>query len=141
MRYTLMLLVAAGAVLAATPADAGAQKKSRDRLTSEEITRASLTDQDLFTAIRSLKPHFLETPRGVRSIGGGMQYPLVVYVDGRKASGPDVLVSIRADAVDEVRYLDPTKSQNEYGITANGGAIQVKLSTRTAAAEKKPEGA
>ena len=69
-----------------------------------------------------------------------MLNPLVIYVDGRKASGADVLVSIRADAIDEVRYLDPTKSQNEYGINANGGALQVKMSTKTAAAEKKPEG-
>lgn len=140
MRYTLMVLAAAGAMLAGAPGDAGAQKKSRDRLTREEIEKASLTNQDLFTAIRSLKPHFLEAPRGVRTIGGGMLNPLVIYVDGRKASGADVLVSIRADAVDEVRYLDPTKSQNEYGITANGGALQVKMSTKTVAAEKKPEG-
>ena len=139
MRRTLSFLAVAAALLAAAPADADAQKKSRDKLTQDEITKSALKDGDLLAAIRGLKPHFLERPRGVRTIGGGMQYPLVVYVDGIKASGPDVLDAIRADEVLEVKYLDPSRSQNEYGITANGGALQVKLIQRSANAEKKPE--
>jgi hypothetical protein len=33
-----------------------------------------------------------------------------------------------ASSVEDVRYLDPSQSENEYGITANGGAIVIKLS-------------
>ena len=46
----------------------------------------------------------------------------------------DDLVTIMAKDVKEVRYLDPNRSQNEYGTTANGGAIVVKL---LSAKEKK----
>lgn len=139
MRRTLSFIALAAAMIVAAPGDAEAQKKSRDKLTQEEIATSALKDQDLRAAIRGLKPHFLEGPRGVRTIGGGMQYPLVVYVDGIRASGSDVLDAIRADEVQEVKYLDATRSQNEYGITANGGALQIKLRQRSASDGKKPE--
>lgn len=138
MRFGYSLIVGAALLLGAMPADVHAQKKSRDKLTNAEIMESAFKDQDLLTAIRGLKPQFLEAPRGVRTIGGGMQYPLVIYIDGRKAPGLDAVFSIRAQDVHEVKYLDPTKSQNEYGITANGGALQVKLIQRAISEEKKP---
>ena len=140
MRLRFSALAAATLLLVAAPSDADAQKvkKSRDRLTNAEIMTSALKDQALLAAIRALKPQFLEAPRGVRSLGGGMQMPLVVYVDGIKAAGVDVLHNIRAKEVHEVRYLDPAKSQNEYGITANGGALQIKLIQRAITEEKKP---
>ena len=136
----LTAIVTATLLLVAAPSDADAQKvkKSRDKLTSAEIMESAFKDKDLLGAIRALKPQFLEAPRGVRSLGGGMQMPLVFYVDGIKAAGIDVLYNIRAQEVHEVRYLDPTKSQNEYGITANGGALQIKLIQRAITEGKKP---
>jgi hypothetical protein len=131
MRLGFALLFA-GAVLAATPAQAFAQKKQRDVITREEIEKSSQKDLDLFTAIKAIRPSFLEPPRGSRSLGGGAMNPLLVVIDGRR-DGPETLAQIRAADVKEVRYLDPTRSQNEYGITANSGAIVVKL----LASEKK----
>ena len=140
MRLCFSALATAALLLVAAPSDADAQKvkKSRDRLTNAEIMESAFKDQALLVAIRALKPQFLEAPRGVRSLGGGMQMPLVVYVDGIKAAGIDVLHNIRAQEVHEVRYLDPNKSQNQYGITANGGALQIKLIQRAITEEKKP---
>lgn len=131
MRLGLALLFA-GAVLAATPTQAFAQKKQRDLITREEIEKSSQKDLDLFTAIKAIRPQFLEPPRGARSMGGGAMNPILVVIDGRRDS-PEVLAQIRAADVKEVRYLDPARSQNEYGITANSGAIVVKL----LASEKK----
>lgn len=127
MRFGLTALLVAAGVAMAAPTDAFAQKKSRDIITQEEIEKSGQKDQDLIAAIRSLRPHFLEPPRGVRTMGSGMIYPLVVVVDGRKVTGLDDLVMVMAKDVKEVRYLDPSRSQNEYGTTANGGAIVVKL--------------
>lgn len=126
MRVGLSIVLAAVA-LGIAPGDAAAQKKKqRDVITMEEIETGGQLDRDLGSAIRSLRPHFLAPPRGIRTMGAGMIYPLVVYVDGIKQSGTDALVNIMAKDVKEVRYLDPSQSSNAYGTTANGGAIVVK---------------
>jgi hypothetical protein len=125
VRFGLVLAMFAAA-WTAVPDTAFAQKKSRDLITQEEIEKSGQKDQDIIAAIRSLRPHFLEGPRGTRTLGSGMIYPLVVVVDGRRQTGLDDLVTMMAKDVKEVRYLDPTRSQNEFGVNANGGAIVVK---------------
>lgn len=125
MRLGLALLFA-GAVLAATPTDAFAQKKQRDVITAEEIEKSGQKDLDLLSAIKALRPHFLEMPRGNRTMGNSYFFPITVVVDGRRGDA-DALTTIRALDVKEVRYLDANKSQNEYGANANSGAIVVKM--------------
>ncbi len=120
------LVALALAVLAAAPVAAGAQKKQRDVITRDEILKSSQADGDLYTAIKVLRPHMVEMPRGQRSLGGSFTRPIAVYVDKVRQTGMDAIEAMRADAVAEVRYLDPSRSQNEYGITANGGAIVIK---------------
>jgi hypothetical protein len=113
--------------LVSTAPNAVAQKKQRDVITREEILNASQKDQDLLTAIKVLRPNFLQAPRGMRSLGGSFIAPLSVYVDRIRQPGTDVLRQIMANTVQEVRYLDPPRSENEYGISANGGALVIKL--------------
>ena len=129
VRIGVAALALAVGMLAAAPGTAQAQKKSRDVITQEEIDKSGQKDQDLIAAIRSLRPHFFEAPRGVRSFGGGAINPVVVYVDGIRQTGLDALQTLMAKDVREVRYLDPSRSQSEYGINANGGAIVVKTLT------------
>src|SRR5687768_17236199 len=105
MRLALALMVAGGLVFMA-PSEAAAQKKQRDVITVQEIEKSGQKDQDLFAVIRALRPHFLEGPRGVRSLGGGAIYPVLVVVDGKRDS-PEVLAQIMAKDVKEVRYLEP----------------------------------
>src|SRR5687767_2427349 len=123
MRLATLLVV--GTLIGLAPVDAFAQKKQRDLITAEEIEKAGWKDRDLLVTIRALRPHFLELPKGVRSLGGGAQYPLLVVLDGSR-QGQEVLEQILATDVKEIRYLDPSRSQNEYGINANGGAIVIK---------------
>lgn len=133
------LVVLIGSLIAFAPDDLLAQKRQRDKITRQEIENSSQKDRDLLTAIRALRPHFLEGPRGVRTIGGGMQNPTLVVVNGRRETGADALVRIMASYVEEVRYLDPSRAQNEYGVNANGGAIVVKLiDTKQAGDSSKP---
>lgn len=127
-RFGLSVALAAVALLVAVPA-ASAQKKSRDVILQDEIAKSGQLDRDLVAAIRSLRPHFLQPPRGVRSFGNSVTFPLVVYVDGIKQPGLDALQTILAKDVKEVRYLEPSQSTNRYGTTANGGAIEVKTVT------------
>lgn len=119
------LTVASAAVLLA-PQSVSAQKRQRDKITREEIHASSHKQLDLFQAIRNLRPHFLEPPKGVRSFGNATPAAIVVYVDGKLDSGLDALRDIRASDVEEVRYMDPSQSESEFGPRANGGAVIVK---------------
>lgn len=111
------------------PSDATAQKRQRDRIQRDEILASPHRDLDLFQVIRTMRPHFLEGARGVRTMGGGSRppAPLAVYIDRKKDIGVEALRTLPASQVQEVRYLDPTRSLNEFGPMVNGGAIIVTL--------------
>jgi hypothetical protein len=128
LRSLVATLIVAGGCLLLAPSESIAQKRQRDRITREEILNAPHRDLDLFQVIRGLRPHFLEPPPGVRSLGGAYGPTAVaVYVDGVRETGIDALRTITASRVDEVRYLDPTRSENEFGPRASGGAVTVRL--------------
>ncbi len=114
-------------VLALTPTTADAQKKERNLVTRAEIDSSPHIDRDLLTVLRSLRPHFLAPPRGVRSLGNGTKGPFVVSVGGTRTTGYDMLRATMANTVEEARYLDATQSENEFGANYNCGAIVIKL--------------
>ena len=123
-RYAAVLVVLASLAI---PSQAlHAQKKSRDKITRQEIMALPQKDMDVFQVVRNLRPHFLEAPRGVRSMGNSVTFPTVVYVDGKKESGLDALRLMNPMDVDEIRYLDPPQAMNEFGQMANGGAVVIK---------------
>jgi hypothetical protein len=122
-RSTLLVV----ACLSLSPIVLHAQKQQRDVITREEIQKSAQKDLDLFQAIRSLRPRFFEGRPGVRTLGGSRPAEVVVYVGRVPQGGIDALKNIPASSVDEVRYLDPTRSESEYGSLARGGAIVVTL--------------
>lgn len=121
----LTTLVAAS-LIALAPQAAEAQKKQRDVIAREEIEQLTPNDIDLLSALKRIRPHFVEAPRGTRTMGGGMMNPILVVIGNRRGDS-QLLETLPARDVREVRYLDPSRAQNEYGIRANGGAIVVKL--------------
>ena len=125
LAVTALALVTAGFGL--VPADAVAQKRERDKITREEILNSSQKERDLLVVIRGLRPHFVAPPRGVRSMGGGRAGPTVLYVNGNKMGDLSMLKQILATDVFEVRYMDPSKAENEFGIGHSGGAVLVTL--------------
>jgi len=125
MRLVLPLMVACS-IVATAPSHAHAQRKQRDLITIEEFDKIGKLDMILLDAIKLLRPQFLEMPRGVRSLGGGAIHPIMVVVDGRRGDS-QLLLQLQIREVQEVRYLDPSRAQNDYGINANSGAIVVKL--------------
>lgn len=128
IRLGFTALVLAGAWLVLTPDQSLAQKRQRDKITREEILGSAHKNLDIYQVIRSVRPHFVQPPRGVRTLGGSAPPgPIAVFVDGRREPGLDALRQMPASDVEEVRYLDATRSENEYGPSFNGGAILVKL--------------
>ena len=121
--FPALMLVAAAAVT--VPSDLSAQKRQRDVITREELSNSGQKDQDIYAAIRSLRPHFLAPPRGVRTLGAAPPAPVVVYINGMKGDVAMLRTTMTVDVV-EVRYLEPARAEDEFGSTHSGGAILVK---------------
>lgn len=124
------LLVALAATATAEPAEAQ-QRRERDRITTEELQASAKERANLFQAIRSLRPHFLEGPRGTRSLGGGAvpRVPLV-YLNGTRAGDATMLRDLLTVNVAEVRFTPPTEASNLYGLDHGAGVIHVTLINR-----------
>jgi hypothetical protein len=130
-RAVLAALLAVGLCLAMSPAVSAAQdkkrKSQRDLVTRDEIMESAQREHDLYSALRSLRPRFLQPPTGIRSLGNSMQAATAVILDGKPMGDLETLRTITASTVEEVRYLEPSKAGTEYGNVANGGAVVVKL--------------
>jgi hypothetical protein len=125
-RFVVTTLLIAVSAMSVAPASLLAQqKKSRDLITREEIEASAQKDQDIFAVIRALRPHFLAPARGIRTLGNSSSR-MSLYVDGARESDFNALKNIMAVSVEEVRYMDPTQSEAEFGSVANGGAVLVK---------------
>jgi len=120
-------LVLAGCTIQQRPGGGPPQKQLRDVLTRNEIMSSTASELDLFQAIRSLRPNLLSGPPGVRSPVSSASMPIAVFVDRVRQAGFETLRALPASVVEEVRYLDPTASQNEFGPSVSGGALLVKL--------------
>jgi hypothetical protein len=125
-RVGLTALVLAGVWATLASTGVVAQKRDRDLITREEILSSGKKDQDIFQVIRALRPHFLLPPRGVRSARGGAR-PAVLYLNGNRSGELVLLRNILAVDVFEVKYLDPSKAENEFGIGHSGGVVMVQL--------------
>jgi hypothetical protein len=99
----------------------------RELLTYEEIEESTQRNLDLYSVIQSLRPQMLAPPPGIRRVSNDVE--LAVYVNKIKQNGVLALRSISASNVKEVRYLNPTASQNQLGQGASAGAIMVTLRT------------
>ena len=60
-------------------------------------------------------------------MGAAPPAPVAVYVDGNKQGDMGSLQLIQASQVQEVRYLDPSQAQDQFGVSASGGAILVTM--------------
>lgn len=115
-------VLAALTILVGLPACSGASSTStpranRDLITHEEI--ADLTVTTAYEAVERLRPHFLRPARG-----GGTPN---VYINGSRSGGISILRSIRADNVQNIRYLDSVDANLRYGMGNDSGVLEVQL--------------
>lgn len=110
------------------PASGQAPSRDPDVLTRAELLQSAQRTKDLFEAIRSLRPNFINplTTRTQGSQNRTLPRP-VVYIDGVLAGELDVLRSILVNNVAEVRFKSPTEATVELGNNAPGGAIMVMM--------------
>jgi hypothetical protein len=120
-----MLSIAALVVLAGCSAGTGgteAPRLRRDLITRGQIEEMNATDA--FDVVQRIRPEFLRQ-RGQSSITGGEQLA-VVYVDGVRRGGPEILRTLRTNEVEEIRFVSGTDATTRYGTDHGGGAIEVK---------------
>jgi hypothetical protein len=135
---------AAAVFVGAQPLEAEAQRRDRDLITREELVNSSQKNTDLYSAVRSLRSHMLQGPRGPRQLNVtppavGSSGPgtlrnteaakAVLYVNGSRSGDIEMMRNIQTMHVEEVRYLNPNAAGMQFGPGHEGGAILVKLVT------------
>jgi hypothetical protein len=92
------------------------------------ITEAELASRSALSArqvIEQLRPQFLRI-RGTTTLGNAQTGDVIwVYFDGTRMGTLEVLNSIGAHEIREIRYLNPSEATNRYGTGHVQGAILV----------------
>jgi hypothetical protein len=116
---------------------AEAQKKvrgDRSKITRADLNEAGGTVQTAIDAIRLLRPHWLSPPMGrvapaavdpAVSLMTRNAIEPVVYIDDMRQPGIDVLRTVKAGSIIEMKYLDQNRAIQMLGPGHESGAIQV----------------
>jgi hypothetical protein len=112
-------IISASCALSSTPAGSS---RSSHRLGAEEISSVSYSTA--YEAVQMLRPRWLLS-RGLASLADpNPSYPVVI-VDNVQRGELDLLRSIRAEVVAEIRYVNARDATTRYGTGFVGGAIEV----------------
>lgn len=104
-----------------------APRRERDLITQEELDQEAARSPDLFRAVRILRRHFMEGPRGTRSMGAGMVNTRpIVYLNDNRMGDVAILRDIPTREVAEIRFIPPTEASTRYGMDHGGGVILVR---------------
>jgi len=119
----LAMVIAMSAVAACSGATRSSGQ-NRNVITVADIEAINVSNA--MDVIQRLHPEFLRG-RGRNSIASGdAQFP-VVYVDGVRAGELEVLRSIPAHDVREIRFVSAADATTRYGTGHTGGVIEVRI--------------
>lgn len=118
---TLLLSLALGACASGGGSGAGAPRSSSSSISAEELQADA--SMDLFSLVQRRRPQWL-TNRAPTTAQGRQQ--ISVILDGVKQQGSvEILRSMRAGDVEEVRFLNARDATTRYGTDMMAGAIEV----------------
>ena len=107
-----------------SPLDRGSRTGSMsDLLAATEIQSAQVNDAH--EAVLRFRPEFLKG-RAAPGLGNPQGAAPVVYLNGVRQGGADMLRTIPARAVLEIRYLTPAVASEQFGPYYTGGVIAVR---------------
>lgn len=136
MRHATRSLLLVLALLACASA-AEAQKKGRgdrSKITRSDLDEAGGTVVSALDAVKLLRPQWLNPPMGrmASSAVDPVVTPMthnavepVVYIDDMRQPTVDVLRTVKASTVTEMKYLDQNRAIQMLGPGHEAGAIQV----------------
>lgn len=108
---------AANAEKPARPKSGGANVITADEIAFEKVSTA-------YEAVQRLRPAMLRKRQGART-GDGPSADIQVYVDNRRLGPLEMLNSIPAETIKELRYLGSTDATLRFGINNTEGAILI----------------
>jgi hypothetical protein len=97
---------------------------SRYVVTESEL--ASVGDRSAYEALEQLRPTFLRS-RDPQTTSHLTPTPVAVFVNGGRTEGLDVLRTLRANTIKEMRFYEPQDANTKFGTGHNGGLIEVTL--------------
>lgn len=124
MARTALFLIALLAPTACGSTAPGTPRTLSDVITQEEIAASNATTA--YETVQQLRPQYLRS-RGPSSLQFDGPLLPIIYIDNVASGGPDVLRSISAAEVSEIRYISAADATTRYGTGHTGGVIQVKL--------------
>ena len=126
--YPIALAVILGCATTNAPSESHA--KTTNFLTAQEIIGANADVNTAYDAIARLRPNWL-APRGAMSSNTEATGYATVYLDGQLYGGIEMLKSIAAYHVADIRYYDITQAGARFGVRAGtSGAIEVRTNLR-----------
>ena len=108
-----------GATAGATP-----KTSSRDKVTSEEIL--SVPGTTAYDLVYKLRPDWLRSRGTATMVGGSQNQGTLVYLDGVKMGGLDVLRTINSRGINSIEWVPGNKAAmvlSDVGSAAIVGAI------------------
>ena len=124
-------MLAASALVAAC-AGGGRSSVRRSMPLTPVITRAELQRESgstLLEVVRRIRPAFLSS-RGMTSLESAAPIRVLVVIDGMPQGDVDVLQTIRAADVLQVRRLSVAETYLKYGRSVSSGGLEVTLDRR-----------
>lgn len=119
-KRTGLLALALTLALGACAAAPGAGARNLNVLTREEIAAGG--HMTALQVVEAERPQWLFR-RGSRTMSGDTD--IVVYLDGSRLGGPEVLADIPAITVERMRFYSEREAQFKWGVGHLHGAIEV----------------
>lgn len=116
--FPVMLICALAAACATT--EARAERSGRNLLTRADVEASQQTTA--YEVIRQERPTWLRV-RGPNSFTD--MNPIVVYVDGMRYGGLEVLKTISTLVVARMRFYAASEAQSRFGLDHTNGAIEI----------------
>ena len=120
MRALTAVLAIALLVSGCASAAAGGAGRNMNVLSRADIERSN--QMNALDIVRSERPQWLFR-RGARTVSG--ESDIVIYLDGTRLGGPEMLAEIPAINVDRMRFYSEREAQFRWGVGHLHGAIEV----------------
>ena len=123
LALTLATSISAVACTTASESDgSGSPAPRRNVISREEIAASTATTA--FDAVRELRPLWLRR-RGPDLVSAGGRVGPRVAVDNVLRGGLDQMEAIRAETVEEIRFIRAADATTRFGTGVQGGVIEV----------------
>ncbi|GMR12821.1 MAG: hypothetical protein BMS9Abin29_1014 [Gemmatimonadota bacterium] len=122
----LALALASAACSSTGSASSRSARRHRNPNLITEAELAEVAQQNVFDAIRQLRPAWLRV-RGRGTVSIDRESTIPVYLDGVLRGSTLLLGRLRPSGVQEIRYLDPSTATIRYGSSHRDGAIMVTM--------------